>query len=56
MVQTDAPMKIIQSTILSVFVLLLLPLAAFGQADAKDSQAEAARKFPELAKAGSKFN
>lgn len=41
---------------LSVVVLLLLPCATFGLADAKDSQAEAALKFPELAKAGSKFN
>jgi hypothetical protein len=41
---------------LSVFVLLLLPLAALGQVDAKTSQDEAVRQFPDLAKAGSKFN
>lgn len=36
------------------FVLLSIP--AFAQADAKASQAEANRKFPDLAKAGSDFN
>jgi hypothetical protein len=49
-------MKTVRSGILSIFGLLALSLAAHAQADAKVSQAEAVRQFPDLAKAGSEFN
>ena len=49
-------MKTVRLAIMSVFAFAALSIPALAQAEAKASQAEAARQFPDLAKAGSDFN
>ena len=49
-------MKTMRLAIVSACALAALSMPAFAQADAKASQAEAVRQFPDLAKAGSDFN
>lgn len=49
-------MKAMRFAILSACAFSALSFSAFAQADAKASQAEAVRQFPDLTKAGSDFN